>query len=231
MKRRGKLALKRKRKKIKIACLAGIGLGILLVTIPLAGRLITDIRNSQAVVEVSATYDRFKDNPLVGYLLQEAEKYNAWLLDGRETSGLSYSEQLLLDGETAMGYISIPKINVQMPIYHGTSDEVLAVGAGHLESSSLPIGGSGSHAVLTAHSGMRFIRAFDDIRKLKAGDTFTLTVLGKILTYEVMSTETVLPDETGSLAIDPEKDLVTLVTCTPIGINDHRLLVHAERLN
>ena len=129
-----------------------------------------------------------------------------------------------------MAYIEIPKINLKMLVYHGTSDEVLAVGAGHLEGTSLPVGGPTTHCVITAHSGMKTMKAFDELRLLEVGDCFTVTTLGTSYEYEVESIETVLPYETESLGIVEGEDRVTLVTCTPYGINDHRLLVHGVRI-
>lgn len=142
---------------------------------------------------------------------------------------LDYEHQLSYGQDAAMAWIELPKIGVELPIYHGTSDEALAEGSGHLESSSLPVGGLSTHTVLTAHSGTHTQRMFDDIRRLDPGDVFVIHTLGASYAYEVDSSEVVLPDETQSLAIQPGKDLCTLVTCTPYGVNDHRLLVHAHR--
>ena len=142
---------------------------------------------------------------------------------------LDYKQQLSYGQDAAMAWVELPKIGVELPIYHGTSDEALAEGSGHLESSSLPVGGLSTHTVLTAHSGTHTQRMFDDIRRLDPGDVFVIHTLGASYAYEVDSSEVVLPDETQSLAIQPGKDLCTLVTCTPYGVNDHRLLVHAHR--
>jgi len=128
-----------------------------------------------------------------------------------------------------MSWIEIPSINVSMPIYHGTSDAVLMAAVGHLEGSSLPVGGTSTHTVLTAHSGMRNLRMFDDIHELEEDDIVLLHTMGDVLAYRVTSSEVVWPDETSSLAIQPGQDLLTLVTCTPYGVNDHRLLVHCVR--
>lgn len=142
---------------------------------------------------------------------------------------LDYEQQLSCGQDAAMAWVEISKIGVELPIYHGTSDEALAEGSGHLEGSSLPVGGLSTHTVLTAHSGTHAQRMFDDIRRLDPGDVFVIHTLGTSYAYEVDSSEVVLPDETESLAIQPGKDLCTLVTCTPYGVNDHRLLVHAHR--
>ena len=145
------------------------------------------------------------------------------------TNQLNYEHQLSYEQDAAMAWVEIPKIGVELPIYHGTSDEALAEGSGHLEGSSLPVGGLSTHTVLTAHSGTHTQRMFDDIRRLDPGDVFVIHTLGTSYAYEVDSSEIVLPDETQSLVIQPGKDLCTLVTCTPYGVNDHRLLVHAHR--
>ena len=143
---------------------------------------------------------------------------------------LPYDRQLSPDGhDTAFAYVVIPKIGLRMPVYHGTSEAVLSAGVGHVEGTSLPVGGASTHAVLSAHSGMAQMRAFDDIRLLEEGDVFGVVTLGDTYCYRVTSTEVVWPDEVESLAIQPGQDLATLVTCTPYGVNDHRLLVHAAR--
>ena len=142
---------------------------------------------------------------------------------------LAYEDLLNLNGDGMMGYITIPRLKETLPIYHGTSESVLQVGVGHLPDSSLPVGGPGTHAALSGHRGLPSAKLFTDLNKMKVGDLFYIRVLDQTLAYKVTSIETVLPNETKSLAIQPGKDLVTLITCTPYGINSHRLLVHAER--
>lgn len=142
---------------------------------------------------------------------------------------LAYEDLLNLNGDGMMGYITIPRLKETLPIYHGTSESVLQVGVGHLSDSSLPVGGPGTHAALSGHRGLPSAKLFTDLNKMKVGDLFYIRVLKEVLAYQVTSIETVLPNETESLAIQPGKDLVTLITCTPYGINSHRLLVHAER--
>lgn len=140
-----------------------------------------------------------------------------------------YEQQLIFDRDPMMSWVEIPSIDVSMPIYHGTCEAVLMAGVGHLEGTSLPVGGASSHCVLTAHSGMRNLSMFDDIRELKKGDLVLLHTMNKTLAYKMVSSEVVLPSEVGSLTIEPGADKVTLVTCTPYGVNDHRLLVHCVR--
>lgn len=184
------------------------------------------------ISQVSQTIDALSPEDKQRYL-QQAQAYNAQLagetpqIDPSQI--LPYDEQLTYDRDPMMSWVEIPSINVSMPIYHGTSDAVLMVGVGHLEGSSLPVGGSSTHCVLTAHSGMQNLRMFDDIRQLQPGDIVLLHTMGDTLAYQVQSSEVVWPDQVSSLAIEPGKDLLTLVTCTPYGINDHRLLVHCVR--
>ena len=132
-------------------------------------------------------------------------------------------------GDGVMGSLVIPTLDVTVPIYHGTADDVLQQGGGHLEATSLPVGGESSHAVIAGHNGLPSVRIFDDLHKLREGDYFVIRVLGEDHAYRVTGTETVLPDETDSLVVQEGRDLVTLITCTPYGVNTHRLLVHAER--
>lgn len=149
--------------------------------------------------------------------------------DAQRVSDEEYESVLNLRDDGVIGTISIPKIQVELPIYHGTSDDVLQRGVGHLQETSVPIGGESTHAVLSGHTGLPSAKIFDNLDQLEIGDYFIITVLGEDLAYQVTSTEVVLPDETESLVIEQGRDLVTLVTCTPYGVNTHRLLVHAER--
>lgn len=141
----------------------------------------------------------------------------------------NYTEVLNINGDSVMGYIEIPKISVYLPIYHGTSDETLQKGVGHIQSTSLPIGGSSTHCVLTGHTGLPSAELFTRIDELEIGDIFYIYVLGETLTYKVYETKVILPEEIDELQITDDRDLVTLVTCTPYGVNTHRLLVKAER--
>ena len=140
-----------------------------------------------------------------------------------------YDEVLDPTNNGIMGYIEIPKINVRMAIYHGIGTEALENGCGHIEGTSLPIGGVGNHAVLSAHRGLPSAKLFTDLDQIEVGDLFFITVLDAKLAYRVDQILTVLPEETEDLAIEPGRDLITLVTCTPYGVNSHRLLVRGER--
>ena len=141
----------------------------------------------------------------------------------------SYDQALNVAGDGVMGTLYIPKIQVEEPIYHTVNDEVLQKGVGHLEETSLPIGGESSHSVLSGHTGLPSGKIFDDLDRLEEGDYFVINVLGEDHAYRIYQIETVLPDQTQSLVIQQGRDLCTLVTCTPYGVNTHRLLVHAER--
>ena len=142
----------------------------------------------------------------------------------------SYESLLNIRGDGIMGYVAIPAIGVELPIYHGTDEATLDRGVGHLLGSSLPVGGTGTHCVLTGHSGLAGQKMFSDLDQLRIGDVFYLKVLDETLAYMVLEINTVLPEETSKLAVDPDRDSVTLVTCTPYGVNTHRLLVRGERI-
>ena len=151
-----------------------------------------------------------------------------WTLDEDEEK--EYKEQLDIGTSGIMGYIDIPKIDGMLPIYHGIDESILQVAVGHIPGTSLPVGGEGSHCVVSGHRGLPSARLFTDIDKLVGGDSFTITVLNKTLTYEVDQIRTVLPTDLSDLQIEKGKDYVTLVTCTPYGINTHRLLVRGHRI-
>ena len=165
---------------------------------------------------------------------QEAQQYNALLSGAAITVGgasappLAYDQQLTVGG--VMCYVDIPKIGVYLPVEHGTAADTLEKSVGHVVGTSLPVGGSSTHAVLSAHSGMASSKLFSDIDQLELGDTFYIHVLGEVLAYQVDNIATVLPTDTSLLQIQDGKDLVTLVTCTPFGVNTHRLLVRGHRV-
>ena len=141
-----------------------------------------------------------------------------------------YYDLLDVTGTGIMGYINIEKLDIQLPVYHGTGEAVLQIAVGHVEGSSLPTGGAGTHCVLSAHRGLPSARLFTDLNEMELGDTFTLSVIDRLLTYQVDQILTVLPHETQALQIRPEGDYCTLVTCTPYAVNTHRLLVRGRRV-
>lgn len=183
----------------------------------------------------------------ISEMLAEADAYNQDLpsgplrdpyalgADGQQTAigegASAYFDTLRLEGTDAMSRVRIPRIDVDLPIFHGTGEETLSRGIGHLYGSSLPVGGAGTHSVLTGHNGFVQATLFDDIDQLVSGDIIVVTTLGEDLYYEVDQTTTVLPDDTEALRQVPGEDYLTLVTCTPTGVNTHRLLVRAERID
>ena len=169
-------------------------------------------------------------------ILDSAREYNQRLARRGIQWGLSdeqreeYIKQLDISGTGVMGYIKIPKIDVMLPVYHGTDEGVLQISIGHLEQSSLPVGGETSHCMMSGHRGLPSARLFTDLDKLKEGDTFTMTILNETLTYEVDHIWIVEPSDLSHLVLEDGKDYCTLITCTPYGINSHRLLVRAHRI-
>ncbi len=169
-------------------------------------------------------------------ILKKAEEYNERLMNkgGRynmsEADAEEYNSILDVSSTGIMGYIQIKKIGVNLPVYHGTDEAVLQIAIGHLAGTSLPVGGKGTHCAVSGHRGLPSAKLFTDIDQLVEGDTFTLTVLNRTCTYEVDQIRIVLPSELSDLNIDPAQDYCTLVTCTPYGVNSHRLLVRGHRI-
>ena len=216
---------------LAVAC-GVIALGLLLY--PLMGELLNERYHSD-VETVYANSIADADDAELATQRRAAETYNAMLrgeasvsAGGASAPPLLYVEQLTVGG--AMCYIDIPKIGVYLPVQHGTGAETLERAVGHVVGTSLPVGGAGTHAVLSAHSGMASAKLFSDIDQLAEGDTFYIHVLGQVLAYEVDQIATVLPGDTSLLQIEDGQDLVTLVTCTPFGVNTHRLLVRGHRV-
>lgn len=217
---------------------------VILVIVFLAGLsvmlypIISDYWNSKTQSRVIADYDKLlsnMDNETYKSIMENAEDYNNKLKglynpleNYNELDG--YNDTLEVTGTGIMGYITIPGIDVELPIYHGTSDKVLNNAAGHLQGSSLPIGGDSTHAVISAHRGLPSAKLFSDLDELEKGDRFTITVLNEVLTYEVDKIQIIEPDELDKLEIVDGEDYVTLITCTPYGINTHRLLVRGTRV-
>ena len=205
-------------------------IGVCLLAAPLVSDLYTTYQATQTVADFEQAVQSSEETTLVK-MIDEAHAYNDRLVRGTEKSeGPSYGELLNVGQSGQMGWISIPKIAVELPIYHGAGDAVLSMGVGHIEGTSLPVGGVSTHCGLTGHSGLSTERMFDDIRKLEEGDVFIVHVLDQDLAYKVYASEVVMPEEIERLAIQQGRDLCTLVTCTPPGSNDRRLLVHGERI-
>lgn len=209
-----------------------VGLGVMLYPI------ISDWWNSKVQSRAVASYDKVvaeMDESEYEALLAPAYDYNAKiaglkapLIDYKTISG--YESILNVSGTGIMGYITIPVIKIEIPIYHGTSDEVLNIAAGHLQGTAFPVGGPSTHAVISAHRGLPTSKLFTDLDQLVVGDTFTITVLNDVYTYEVEDILIVEPHEVEKLAVIPDGDYVTLMTCTPYGVNTHRLLLRSRRI-
>ena len=219
-----------------------IGVSILVFLLALVGTLypvISDYWNTRHQSEVQVEYEKQMESMEASELtaaLEAANAYNAALHPVKYTkaaldaAAVGYDDLLNLYGNGIMAYVEIPKIHVILPIYHGTTTEVLEKGIGHLTGSSLPIGGADNHAVLTGHSGVAGQRLFSDLDQLEIGDVFFIHVLNQQLAYEVRAIDTVLPEDTKLLTSVEGKDKCTLVTCTPFGVNTHRLLIQGERI-
>lgn len=208
-----------------------VALGLLLY--PLVGELLSERYHSDIETVYTAAIEGTDKTELTAQR-EAAEQYNAMLSGAAITEGgasappLAYAQQLTVGG--VMAYVDIPKINVYLPVQHGTDADTLERAVGHVVGTSLPVGGSSTHAVLSAHSGMASSKLFSDIDQLTEGDTFYIHVLGDTLAYRVDAINTVLPTDTHLLQIEDGKDYVTLVTCTPFGVNTHRLIVRGYRV-
>ena len=224
--------MKKNRSTIILILIFLVGLSVMLY--PTVSDYINQKNQSRAVASYSEEVENLSDVDYQAYF-DAADDYNRRLAETpdafyRPEQVSGYTDTLDVSGTGIMGYITIPKIGVELPIYHGTSDGVLQVAAGHLEGSSLPVGGAGTHAVISAHRGLPSAKLFTNLDELEVGDTFTITVLDRVLTYEVDQVSIVLPTETDLLQPVEGKDYVTLMTCTPYGINTHRLLVRGKRI-
>lgn len=215
--------------------------GIALISYPIVSNWLSSVERDKAAQSYEQTVSQASEQDLSA-CWQAANEYNNDLLAGKtvvtdpfdssdrgDDAAERYWEVLNLRGDGVMGTLDIPKIGITLPIYHGTDNEVLQEGVGHMPSTSMPVGGESTHAVLAGHTGLPAMVVFDHLGSLAEGDYFVIRVLDEDHAYRVLGTEVVLPDETASLALQQGRDLVTLVTCTPYGVNDHRLLVHAER--
>ena len=217
---------------IIIALIFLAGLGFLLY--PTVSNLWNRAHQSRAIATYTKQVEKLDDSQNKE-MLKAARKYNKSLLKKSDHWKLSkkdkkkYESLLDVSGTGIMGYIEVPKIDCSLPIYHGTDEGALQIAIGHLEGSSLPVGGKSTHCVLSGHRGLPSARLFTDLDQMEEGDVFVLNVLGRKLAYEVDQIKVVLPDEMSDLEIVQGKDLCTLVTCTPYGINTHRLLVRGHR--
>lgn len=226
---------KKKNRSTTVLLLVILLAGMALLLYPSVSDYWNSFRQSQVISNYAEQLGNI-DNERYQAMLNEAREYNAELLKRPNEYVLSdemeawYNQLLDVTGVGAMGYIEIPSIGCTLPIYHGTSDAVLQIAVGHLEWSSLPVGGESSHSVLSGHRGLPSAKLFTDLDKMMVGDLFMLRILDEIMTYEVDQILIVEPHVTENLLIETGKDLCTLVTCTPYGINSHRLLVRGHRV-
>ena len=230
--------MKRKLSILLIVLIFVAGIGIM--SYPLVSSAINNYVSRSRVKEYT---DRVAQMPSekTQKMFEEAAKYNNSLSNNMiitdpfdektfQKIGANYEKTLNIDDNGLIGYIDVPKINVYLPIYHGTSEEILSKGAGHLQNTSLPVGGASTHSVISAHSGYPGETFFDYLTDMKVGDEFYVHILDRTLKYEVDQIEVVLPSEINSLRIVDGEDLVTLLTCTPYGVNTHRLLVRGKHV-
>lgn len=235
----------RKRSKGDLLSTVAIIVGILILLYPTISNFLVERNASRAVSNYDAAVSNLTDERYA-QMLAEAHAYNAQLAglsgisaaEGGADPGTvdaaalrdSYMQLLNLSGDGMMGYITIPRLDETMPIYHTTEEKVLQVATGHIETSSLPVGGASTHAAISGHRGLPSAKLFTELDRMEKGDIFYVRVLKETFAYQVDQILTVLPEETEALAIEPRADYVTLVTCTPYAINSHRLLVRAHAI-
>ncbi|MBQ8747945.1 MAG: class C sortase [Clostridia bacterium] len=212
----------------------GFLIGISVLLYPAFSNYWNSKTQSRAIVNYESVLEHLKPEDYSA-IFQTAHDYNEALRavefplrDYEEVPG--YYDTLKIEGTSIIGYVKIDKIGVELPVYHGTSNEVLNRGVGHLEGSSLPVGGESTHSVMSAHRGLPSAKLFTDLDRLEKGDTFQITVLDRVLTYQVDQIKVITPREIDDLQIVEGKDYCTLFTCTPYGINTHRLLVRGIRI-
>ena len=201
--------------------------GILLLLLPVGLKLVARIQHREVIYTYEKEVEEIEDEKLEK-CLEEARQYNDTLYLTSCFQEERYQEQLNLFGNGIMGYIEIPKIDLKLPIYHGTEEEILTNGIGHLKESSLPIGGENTHGILTGHRGLPNAQLFTRLDELKEDDMFYITICSKKFEYCVIKIQTIRPEEVDVLSIEPGKEWISLVTCTPYGINTHRLVVTGE---
>lgn len=220
---------------VRIVCFI---LGFCLCLYPFLSGILQSRQQSGIVQELEDEVKK-TDEATLNTLLENARTYNSMLYqmqggsvgEVESSTYFDYESQLSLNGSDIMARLEIPKISVDLPIYHGTTDEVLEVGAGHLEGSSLPVGGENTHSVITGHRGLPSSKLFTRLDELTEGDLFFIDVLGQKLAYRVRQIEVLTPEEAAEIQIEEGRDLVSLITCTPYGINTHRLVITGERVD
>lgn len=223
-----------KRDKIGIILVLMLFIGVCVLLYPSVSQFWNSKTQTQAVENYQQILDSLQEEDFTA-LFEQADKYNEALrelpdpfYDYYKLSG--YQDILNVSGTGVMGYLTIPKLNVELPLYHGVSPEVLNIACGHLEGTSIPVGGESTHSILSAHRGLPHARLFTDLDKMELGDTFTITILNRTVTYQVDQIKVVTPDNLKDVRIVSGEDYCTLLTCTPYGINTHRLLVRGTRI-
>jgi len=219
---------------IPIACALGVLIALFVSLYPIVADYINARNQSRAVMSYLDTVASMDEDGKQA-MLEAAREHNGWLLEKPDRFRFTEEEtarynRLLDTGRGVMGVLEIDKIDVKLPIYHSTDVSVLQIGIGHMPSSSLPVGGTGTHAFITGHRGLPSSKLLTHLDKMAEGDIFVLYILDDILTYRVDEIKTVLPEDARTQAIDPGGDYCTLVTCTPYGVNTHRLLVRGHRI-
>ena len=209
--------------------------GFLICIFPVISNIVERQRQADAVATYRQTMEK-EDEKEIEEKWRQANEYNEMLFQAKggiveETEEKKYEELLNIHGTDIMGSLEIPKIQVELPIYHGTADEVLSNGIGHLEGTSLPIGGENTHSVLTGHRGLPSSKLLVRLDEMKIGDLFFIHTYKEVMAYKVEDIMVVKPEDTAWMEIEGEKDLVSLVTCTPFGINSHRLIVTGHRVD
>lgn len=225
-----------KSRKSTIILLVSFFIGLSVLLYPSISNYWNSKTQSEAIVDYEAMLAAYKPEDYSG-IFEKADDYNRALakLDSplRDYPQLDqmYWDTLAVSSTGMMGYITIPKINQELPIYHGTEESVLSVAAGHLQGTSLPVGGKTTHCVISAHRGLPTAVLFTHLDRMEIGDTFHFTILDRTITYEVDEIRIVEPNDVSLIQIVPEKDYCTLLTCTPYGINSHRLLVRGHQID
>lgn len=224
-----------KRNLLTAVMTAGMIIGLSLLLYPSVANYWNSFHSAKTIMSYTETVTNL-DKSEYKRILDSARAYNKRLAENgikwalTDVERAEYNKELAIEDSGIMGFVSIPKFHVRCPIYHGTDEEVLQTAIGHLEGSSLPVGGKGTHTMISGHRGLPSARLFTDLDKVKEGDTWTITVLNETMTYECDQIRIVLPEDLSDLKIEEDKDLCTLITCTPYAVNTHRLLVRGHRV-
>ncbi len=225
----------KKNKRYSLLLLLALLVGLSLLLYPTISNGWNSFHQSKTIATYVEAVEEMDDSDYEG-MWREAQAYNTALPRDQGRFQLSEEEKQVYEGllrvsdDGIMGYVEIPSINVELPIYHGTDEEILQIAVGHIQGSSLPVGGPGTHCVISGHRGLPSAKLFTDLDQLTKGDIFILHVLDETLTYEVDQIHIVEPDDVSLLSMEEGEDLCTLVTCTPYGVNSHRLLVRGHRV-